>query len=162
MRINIDKIYFNMKLKNLYAVLIFSIIGIALNLAIGYVFDNLGLISNLNRPKFDGLGKEIILALVFGPLFESTIFQGLIYYVVKIFNDYLKSYFIIVYLLTSSLIFALSHSYSIYYEIATFIPGLLLAYIFLYFKKTSEYPILLLSCVHSIVNLFMLLLQHVE
>ncbi|MEN5133165.1 CPBP family intramembrane glutamic endopeptidase [Elizabethkingia anophelis] len=148
-----------MNKKILFSIFIFSIALCALDHVLGAIFEQLDIIKNLKGPKFKNLTQEIFLAIFFAPLGETFIFQVVVYYLISLFESFLTKYFNIIYLITSALLFALSHSYSIYYQIGVFLPGVLLAYAFLYFKNRSKYPILCVTIVHALHNIYILVLE---
>ncbi|MEN5133438.1 CPBP family intramembrane glutamic endopeptidase [Elizabethkingia anophelis] len=151
-----------MKKKVLFSILFFSLTTILISYALGAIFEYFDVFEkDFNGPKFNNLTQELFIAIIFAPLIETFVFQSVIYYLVKLFDSFLKKYFVSVYLIISSLLFALSHSYSIYYEIATFFIGLIFAYSFLYFKKESNYPILCVAIIHSLYNAFVTLMDYI-
>ncbi|WP_407485287.1 CPBP family intramembrane glutamic endopeptidase [Elizabethkingia miricola] len=148
--------------KTIFSIIIFSIITIALSYALGNIFEYFGILEkDLNGPKFNNLTQELFLAILFAPLLETFVFQAVVYYLLKLFDSFFKKYFGLVYLIISSILFALSHTYSIYYEIGTFFIGLVFAYSFMYFKKESNYPILCVAIIHSLYNSFVTLMDYI-
>ena len=148
-----------MSKKIIFSIFLFSIASIILNHIIGSIFEYFGLINKLNGPKFINETQKILLVLVIAPLVETALYQALIYYLMKLFDSFLGKFYNFAYIVVSSFSFSIFHSYSIYYQIGMILPGALLAYGFLYFKKISKYPILLLSVVHFLHNLYILITE---
>ena len=102
-----------------------------------------------------------ISALFFAPILETLLYQVLIYYMIFfILKKYSLKTKSIVYLCLASLLFAASHNYSVWYIIATILPGLLLTYVFLHLQlQYSNFKIsFFYTCLfHFLNNLFALL-----
>lgn len=101
---------------------------------VSYVYDN----SNL---------FTIVLA---GPLIETFIFQHLIFTLVKKAKVVKKKF--VAYLLSSSILFGLSHSYSVYYVIFAVIMGLALGYIYYFYRTDRSKAFWSTAFIHALLN----------
>jgi hypothetical protein len=101
-------------------------------------------------------GKAMVLfaAVILAPVFETIIYQ---FSVIKIITWVIKNtvWSFSIAISASAFLFALSHPFSIYYQINTFLVGLLYAIIFLISQYRKDWPAFLVVLVlHASWNLF--------
>ncbi|MET0241925.1 MAG: CPBP family intramembrane glutamic endopeptidase [Flavitalea sp.] len=106
------------------------------------------------RLEFSSIGEKIFVVVIFGPLFETTIFQ---YMIIEYAKKYLHSFFAA--LLISAIVFGLCHYYSFNYIIATSISGLIMGGLYIILKMKDSYAFLLVFMLHSAYNLLTLILN---
>ena len=149
--------------KNAYIkIAYFSIISIVYSYISSKIIEHLNIDeNNIGGIAFKSQIQEVFVGLIFGPIIETLIFQfapyKVIFYFKKIIQKYLlkkESQFLGLYILISSILFAISHSYSAYYIFLMIIPGVILSYSFYFLKKNYTYPILYTFFIHLIHNLF--------
>lgn len=147
--------------KNAYIhVIFFSIISIIYSIISSEIIEYLKVASKVKFIQFKNLMQEILLSLIFAPIIETLFFQFTVYYFIyyikkKVPNFTLKkNTFLLLYVITSGLLFSISHSYSFYYILLMFIPGGILAYSFYFFKTKFTYPIFYTFLIHFLHNLF--------
>ncbi len=99
-------------------------------------------------PKFNTPLEAFILAVIIAPIFETFFFQNWV--INSVLNKFPKAFLIAT--LTSSLLFGLSHWYSIEYILITFISGFLYGTLYLVAFKKISYPFLPVAIAHSIFN----------
>lgn len=110
----------------------------------------------LNNPNVSYLDNLSILetfieSVIAAPVLETLIFQMFIYWCTsKLISN--KKYFLMIYLISSSLLFAISHYYSVFYIFYTICCGLVLSYCYFIFKERKENSFLLTVLIHSIFN----------
>ncbi len=85
-----------------------------------------------------------------GPLIETFIFQHLIFTLVKKAKVVKKKF--VAYLLSSSILFGLSHSYSVYYVIFAVIMGLALGYIYYFYRTDRSKAFWSTAFIHALLN----------
>lgn len=102
-----------------------------------------------------GIFSMIVFGIILAPLFETLIFQTFILFLlskIRFFRNY-KSFIII----TSALLFAAQHIYSVQYMIYTFFVGIILMYA--YIISTKKKPYLRVFLIHAMVNTTALLFE---
>ena len=128
-----------------------SLIVILLNIIISFIFDKITTIYDLEFKSdsltFESKKEEFILVVVIAPILETFLFQYLPYL-------YLKKYNTIYTIILSSILFGLSHSYSIIYIIYGLTVGMLFISAFFYSIKKYLQPFWLVAFCHFIYNLF--------
>lgn len=124
--------------------------------------------NNIGGITFKSIIQEIFISLVIGPIIETFIFQFGIYTIIFYFKNDIQKYllkkefqFLGFYILLSSILFAISHNYSIYYILLMIIPGAVLSYAFYFLKKNFTYPILYTFLIHFIHNLFIFITEKI-
>ena len=108
-------------------------------------------------------GKAMVFfaAVILAPVFETIIYQ---FSVIKIITWVIKNtaWSFSIAITASAFLFALSHPYSIYYQINTFIVGLLYAIIFLISQYRKDWPAFLVVLVlHASWNLFAFIVEEI-
>jgi len=95
--------------------------------------------------------KMYFIAGIWAPIFETYFFQHLMF---KIFKKYKKQHNISVfyYILFTSVLFGLSHYYSILYIMITFFLGFIFAYFYTLSYLRREYSYWNIVIIHSIYN----------
>ena len=94
---------------------------------------------------------KFILTVIVTPIIETLIYQ---YAIIEIVFRILKSNKTTIAILLSSVIFGLSHFYSITYITATFILGLLFSCVYVIARKRNDVnPYWLLTVIHGSINL---------
>ncbi|WP_369822752.1 type II CAAX prenyl endopeptidase Rce1 family protein [Spirosoma sp. 209] len=94
--------------------------------------------------------KLIIIVIIITPIAETILFFSLIRVILQKIDSSGK-YFIIL----SSILFGISHNYSIIYIIDTFITGAIWAYVYLISEKRLENPTVNLIIIHILCNCIM-------
>lgn len=146
------------KIKILYLLLL-SLLALGYSILIEFILNK----SNINPIKGyvpKSFVDEIFIVLLVGPIVETFIFQFLVYYLLRIFYDSLKRLFPVVYILTSTLFFAIIHSYSKVYILYMLLPGALLAILFYVRKKKDQYPFESVLIVHLSYNIGAFCINH--
>lgn len=128
-----------------------SFIVILLNIIISLIFDKITTIYDLEFKSdsltFESKKEEFILVVIIAPILETLLFQYLPYF-------YLKKYSAIYTIIISSILFGLSHAYSIIYIIYGLTVGILFICAFFYSIKKYLQPFWLVAFCHFIYNLF--------
>ena len=101
-------------------------------------------------------GKLVVLywTLLIGPFIETFLFQ---FFIIKIFRLISKRLWTMVFIAIplSAVLFSLSHSYSVYYQVAAFFVGLIYATAFFVGMYRKDLPaFLIVLIIHSSWNLF--------
>ena len=106
---------------------------------------------------------KLFAIIIFAPLFETLIFQYLIY---KWLNQLIRNpnfrYNNEAYIIASSIAFSLQHYQSVWYMAYTLIPGVVLAYCFLHFHKLYgdfSTPFWFTAAVHALLNSFVFIID---
>jgi membrane protease YdiL (CAAX protease family) len=97
--------------------------------------------------------NSFIFIVLIVPVFETLIFQWLIIY--QTYESYRRENKRQLAILISSILFGLSHSYSVYYILVTTTAGVLLATSFCYFREKTNWlsGIIYVIIIHSLSNL---------
>jgi CAAX prenyl protease-like protein len=101
--------------------------------------------------QFRSSKEQFILVVILAPVFETLIFQ---YSIIDMVLIKFKSEGLAI--LLSALGFSLIHVYSVQYWVATFLSGLLFAFLFLVLSRKNSKPILYITILHAVYNLFVL------
>lgn len=111
-------------------------------------------------PEEDSLLFIFTLVVILGPLVETLIFQ---FGIIELFLLINKSHLVkAIALLVSSVLFGLSHSYSLQYIIHTSIFGFLFSSCYLLAKERKDiHPFMLTFLAHSSSNLFVFLINEI-
>ncbi|WP_428979921.1 CPBP family glutamic-type intramembrane protease [Elizabethkingia anophelis] len=154
-----------MKKRGYKKIIYFSLVNILYGFLVSSLLDYFGINeSNIGKFKFRNTTQEVFGSLIISPIFETIIFQYLIYKIIyssKVFiqkfimND--EDQYLIFYLSVSSILFAISHSYSVHYILLMLFPGVIFSYSFYYFKKYDFYPISSVFFIHFSHNLVALI-----
>lgn len=136
------------------------LLGIVIAYSLSFLFNINGGLDNVNDAE--KLPKEIFffLAIVIAPLFETFVFQYLIFkfFVIKERNfDNKKIFFLFI---TSSLLFSLTHVYSIEYFFYSFFLGLYFITVFflsIYIRNDKNFSFLVVFLIHLIINFLAIL-----
>jgi membrane protease YdiL (CAAX protease family) len=91
---------------------------------------------------------------IIGPIIETFIFQGIIYHVLVMFNCFAKNKWGI--LIIGSLLFGMVHFFSLSYIIVMSITGAFFMYS--YIIRYGKHAYWTTVCLHSLINLYALLL----
>ncbi len=102
--------------------------------------------------------KFTVEALVFAPLIETLVFQ--VWLIGYVFKGRLKRYAVVF----SSLAFALTHYYSIYYIILSFLTGLVLSYAYVIARENNlkPSPFTIVFVIHFMYNFISFLVSTLE
>ncbi len=126
------------------------------NLLLSYFFQFGASNSTVNY--IEGFGKIVafLMAVIWAPAIETLLYQAGIIHIIKAFVPKIRYSFIIS-VFVSSLVFGLSHPYSLNYVFAASITGLILAttYFISLYRKQSAF--LLVYLLHALNNLLGLL-----
>lgn len=131
----------------------FSILGLLESLFSSFL--NTFFQLNSSGLNFESKTELFIVVVVVAPLIETFIFQFLIFYLMSLLT---KNKIAI--LLTSALLFGLSHSYSLLYILSGCMGGLLLGYAYLIFQVRKKYSFWTVSVIHSLNNLYLFLIDY--
>jgi len=145
---------------------VFLFFGIALTLMlltseiITYFSPSLGTLNNsINYIEHFGKALTILVVVVFGPVFETILYQSLIIHIIKAFVPKIRySFFISIFI--SSFVFGLSHPYSLLYFLGATLYGVILAtvyYVSLFRKQSAFLLVFLLHATINFLALFMFL-----
>ena len=110
----------------------------------------------VNPIESKGLTEKIIVGVIFAPLFESWAFQYLPFLFFQKWYKKEAKLYTILYISTSTLIFAIQHFYSIWYILAMIVPGIILAYSFIHFYNLYNnliVPFWFIVIIHALMNL---------
>lgn len=131
-----------------YPIIELLLIALILNVSYTLLFSNLFSDSFTNAPRHDTLIEGFMIAVLFGPLIETLLFQSfIIKYSLKFFqNDKLVA------ILLSATLFGVAHTYSVPYMVKTFISGFLYAFLFFVFMQKNRYPVLYIYILHATFN----------
>ena len=144
---------------------IVSIISILYSI-ISYEILSLFKINEIGGFIFKNDIQKFLISTILGPIFETFLFQFITYYIRKfIYEEFPKKilnprFFNTVYIIISSILFAISHTYSNWYIILMILPGALLSYMFIFFKKNEQNAFIYTSVIHFFHNLFVFLLEY--
>lgn len=131
---------------------IFIVIFLCLSLLLGFITTFLPEPDMAGSLVADDVVIDLLIAVIVVPLIETLLFQSLIIEVVcRIIKRPRKNICIAV--ITSSLAFALNHSYSMGYFIITLLAGIILAVAYYLGRYRKEGGIILVFLIHSIYNL---------
>ncbi|WP_394759208.1 type II CAAX prenyl endopeptidase Rce1 family protein [Flavobacterium sp.] len=156
------KIYFQIKKKFFLHVLLLSVCFIFWNIASTLFINKFTGIKLGSENKFDSNLEAFFVAIVFAPIFETLLFQFLIIY--QTHESYKGKYVKQLSIFISSVLFGLSHFYSIYYVLFALVAGYILATSFYYFKEKTNYlsAIFYITLVHLLSNLFVFIVKIYE
>ncbi len=107
-----------------------------------------------NSIDFASVKEEFLVSVVGAPVLETFIYQYLLieiclYVSKKIAKKENKTFSILV----SSCFFSFAHSYNIYYMIATFLGGMSLNALYVYFRIKGKFPFIYVVLAHALYNL---------
>jgi len=130
---------------------------LVLKIANGYLFEYINEqwvhfenITQNDLEKFS-VNEQVLIAVIFGPVFETLILQMGLYVIlkdgIKIKNDH-------VVIGIMSTVFAMSHYYHWIYVIATFFGGVILNYFFIESKKLTRGYFFYTYLLHALYNLY--------
>lgn len=114
----------------------------------------------LDVKYFDDLNllSSFFIASFFGPLIETLLFQLVIYKIIMFFS--FKNYNYIIFIVSSSILFGLSHSYNLLTIISGIYSGLILALIFIGFSIKTKYAFFITLLFHSCYNIYAFIINH--
>ncbi|MGL4333041.1 MAG: CPBP family glutamic-type intramembrane protease [Bacteroidales bacterium] len=93
--------------------------------------------------------EQLFIAVVFGPFFETVIYQFLPFVILSRIS-YLKKNYVFI-LLISSLLFGLTHNYSVHHAVYSTMVGFF--YMYLYIMHTGKHPFYTVFILHAVSNL---------
>ena len=141
-------------------VLIISFFGVLLNYLISYIsHDLLQNYSQLIENPIDKISQDIkfVLVVVVGPFFETAIFQYLlIVFILKYLIKNPTNKHFIGLVIFSAFLFALTHNFSTYYILFSFIFGIYFGYLTImseFLRKKKVNVFISVGLTHSIINL---------
>ncbi|WP_394365984.1 CPBP family glutamic-type intramembrane protease [Porphyromonas levii] len=91
---------------------------------------------------------DYAIVILITPLIETALFQALPYYLLSKIDFFRKRMWLII--MTTGLVFALLHFYSMVYVIFAFFPGILL--VFGYHLRQGNHPLASIYTVHLLIN----------
>lgn len=94
--------------------------------------------------------------VLFGPFIETAFFQYFIIKFLKTLDNVKKNEILII--MISSLLFGLSHYYSVYYIMIAFLIGIVLAYSFIVSENFKIRPFWIVFSIHCLFNLMSFLI----
>lgn len=145
--------------KNYKILFILLIISCAHDIILEQIFKSYGILPFENKKDY-GIVSNIIAALCIAPIVETIIFQYLPHKLLSFSKPLKKSgYFAFAYILISTMLFCLSHYYSLIYIAAMIFSGILLSYYFQYFFRKYDYRIAIyfITLLHFSKNLLALI-----
>ncbi|MFU1857268.1 type II CAAX prenyl endopeptidase Rce1 family protein [Sphingobacterium sp. NGMCC 1.201703] len=147
---------FNLPVPYLYAVTLIAyvVIDVLCNLVL---IDLLNLASVSNEVVRDqGILKTFLFAIILGPFFETLLFQFIPVKLLSTYTFFKERKLLIA--LISALLFALTHTYSFYYFILSFLMGGVFVFFFLIMEFRKKGTGLLHTIfLHAIINLIVFL-----
>lgn len=149
--INIEK--FLMSINKWFIVTLGFLVMLLLLVITTLVTSNGNALNNPSVSYLDNLSilETFIESVITAPVLETLIFQIFIYWCTsKLISN--KKYFLMIYLISSSLLFAISHYYSVSYLLYTICCGAVLSYSYFIFKERKENAFVLTVLIHSIFN----------
>lgn len=149
-------------IKNYKIVLIVVIITCLYSMILTRVLAALGINPYQNKNNY-GIVTDIIAAIIVAPVIETFVFQYCPHLILRKINLIKKQQnFRIVYLIISTILFCLSHYYSIAYILAMIFPGLILAYFFNFFYLQMNYKnaIYFTVLIHLLTNTIAVIDEH--
>ena len=148
---------------NLSRFIILGVLSIFLTSAIFHLL--LPFIYNSNGPDIATNSlintiKSILTSGIIIPILETLLFQHLVFIILKKFILDEKS-FAITYLTISSLLFALSHYYSLFYIILTFFLGIILTYSYYISHYRKESAFWTTAIIHGSYNTLLIIVSSI-
>lgn len=119
----------------------------------GFVINNENPLDNpiINYESITSTIETFFSSVIFAPILETIIFQMFIYWGVgKLISQ--KRYFLGFYLISSSLLFGISHYYTILYFLYSTCGGLIFAYCYYIIKKQGGNAFVMTSLMHATFN----------
>lgn len=104
---------------------------------------------------FESVEVEFLIAVILAPLVETFLFQYLIFLILD--NLKISKKWVI---LTSALLFALTHNYSLLRIFHAFGGGILFGYTYWLCQLKYRYPFLVVLLMHASYNLYVFLIKH--
>lgn len=117
------------------------------------IFNYFGGIEDNPSQKFP-LEIEFFLAIILGPIFETILFLYIPF--MLLVYEYDKKT-VLIFIIFSSFLFALFHTFGIIYFIHAFIAGSFFATFYFILKKINFYPSLLTILFHSLINSYIMI-----
>lgn len=105
-----------------------------------------------------GIGRQILEAVILGPIIETLITQKWLYQLLSLIG-WLKRHKIVI-IFISAVIFGLLHFFSLSYIVYNFFAGAL--FMFAYIVKLDKSPYWTVVVLHGLMNLFSILIDPVE
>ena len=135
---------------------LFLILFVAAFMIHGFLVSSIFKLFDIHLPNVledESILFKIFLAIIFAPLLETLLFQFLVYKgLERICRDGFRSY---IFLISSAVIFAAQHFYSVWYIVGTIIPGILLAHCLLHFTNqysSTKYGFWFTALSHGLCN----------
>jgi uncharacterized protein len=127
----------------------------ALAILNGYSFNFLNSVFNNSEFQSNQLSSfspiyQFFILIVFGPLFETFVFQ----YLPNVCLHKMKISDPLALVILPSLLFGLAHYYSLMYIAMTFFAGLILNSVYIYYEQKSANHFLITALFHSLYNLY--------
>ncbi len=138
-----------------------TLLNILRNLVISFIFRGLCSAESSDNKSINDLSFEklIIVVVIIGPVLETIIFHFLLLeLLLYIFSKNSYRFFIVV--VISSLLFSLTHNFSAYYLITTFLGGIIYSTSYIIAKNKNMIPFFVVFLIHSISNLAAILMNH--
>lgn len=136
--------------KSLFIILVIATIGF--NTTYSFIIDLFIDTRAMDNPFMDKMSPNMkfFFGVLIGPFFETLIFQFII---IELIKKVSKKDLIII--LSSSILFALSHYFNIYYVLMTLTIGSVMAWYYLLLSKTNKWTAFFsVFLLHSLNNLF--------
>lgn len=139
--------------KTIFCAFFIFLINVAMSFFYNLILDFFKINYKSNPIPFSNIYEEFFLVVIFAPLFETIIFQFFPSYYLRNFNTKII-------VISSSLLFGISH----WYSVTNFIHGLLAGFIliigYLSAKQRKLNPIVTIFLAHSIYNLFVFICRN--
>lgn len=140
-------------------IVIMGLVGFLLNILISnisyYILD-IDVAADYYEAQ-DILLFTVLSAVVISPFIETLIFQALVLNSLKTHRIRL-----VFKILVSAFSFGILHLiYNVMYGISAFIIGIILAYSFVVFERKNQNPIIVVTLIHSLINLLTLIISRI-
>ncbi|MBP2027237.1 membrane protease YdiL (CAAX protease family) [Acetoanaerobium pronyense] len=140
-------------------IVIMGLVGFLLNILlsnISYYILDIDVAADYYEAQ-DILLFTVLSAVVISPFIETLIFQALVLNSLKTHRIRL-----VFKILVSAFSFGILHLiYNVMYGISAFIIGIILAYSFVVFERKNQNPIIVVTLIHSLINLLTLIISSV-
>lgn len=127
-----------------------------LDITVSCIFSFILFPNEPNEKYFSSIKKEFLLIVLIGPIIETFVFQ---YFIIKSSLKYINNNKLIA-ILVSSLLFGLSHYYSIPYIIKASLAGFLYSMLYFALTEKGKSPFVYIFLVHSFYNLIGFTINH--
>lgn len=103
--------------------------------------------------------KTISVTGIIVPIVETFLFQYIVFLIIKRFLSS-KKYFFGVFMISSSLLFAVAHTYSLFYVLLTLFMGGILAYCYYIMQFRKESAFWIVAVIHASYNVLLVVTSY--